>query len=184
MCNTAEHAWKMIAELRIELREAQKIRSQIIGIKIAFVATSLGFVFGGKDGPQYTLLFVPAFASTFFDFLIISYGVSVKRIGYYCRIYLEPKIRESIKWPSDEPLWEEAMAFKEMRQHFAGFGNIGLTAIVVIPTIFYTIIGKPFEANYYINIAAVVILSVLLILVIIFSYFRKYAPKEKLILKN
>ncbi|WP_022663622.1 hypothetical protein [Desulfospira joergensenii] len=180
MCRTAEHAWNIIIELRIELREAQKIRSQIIGIKIAFVATSLGFVFGGKDGPQYVLLLVPAFASIFFDFLIISYGISIKRIGYYCRTYLEPKIRKMIKWPSDEPLWEEAMGLKEMRQHFAGFGNIGLTAIVVIPTILYLMKGKPFDERYYINTGAVLILSIFLILDIVFSYFWKYAPKDKL----
>ena len=180
MCKVAEHAWNMITELRIELREAQKIRSQIIGIKIAFVATSLGFIVGGKDGPQYNLLLVPSFASTFFDFLIISYGVSIKRIGFYCRTYLEPKIRNTINWPSDEPLWEEAMALKEMKQHFAGFGNIGLTAIVVIPTILYLIMSKPFDTEYYINTVAVLLLCVLLILVIIFSYFWKYAPKDKL----
>ena len=181
MRNVADYAWKMIIELRIELREAQKIRSQIIGIKIAFVATSLGFVFGGKGAPQYTFLLVPAFASIFFDLLIISYGFSIKRIGYYCRNYLEPKIREKIKWPSDEPLWEEAMGHKKMRQHFAQIGNTGLTFIVVLPTIMYLAIEKPFDSKYFINTCTIFILSAFFILVIVFSYLWKYSPKEKLL---
>ena len=85
----AETAWKMICELRQEIREAQKIRTQIIGIKIAFVSAAFGFIF--KDGsptvgsPASQLLLIPAFAAIFFDYLIISYGFSIKRIGYYCR---------------------------------------------------------------------------------------------------
>ena len=180
MCKVAEHAWNMITELRIELREAQKIRSQIIGIKIAFVAASLGFVVGGKSGPEYPLILVPAFASIFFDSLIISYGVSIKRIGFYSRTYLEPKIRDNINWPTDEPLWEEAMGLKEMRQYFAGFGNIGLTAIMVIPAILYLKISKPFNTNYDINSILAFLLGALLILDIIFSYFWKHTPEQKL----
>ena len=180
MCKVAEHAWRMIAELRIELRESQKIRSQIIGVKIAFVATSLGFVVGGKNGPQYTLLLVPAFAAPFFDFLIISYGISIKRIGFYCRTYLEPKIREDVCWPSDEPLWEEAMELKEMRQSFARFGNIGLTTIMVFPAAIYLWLNRPFETMDCINTILVLLLGLLLFLVIFFSYYWKNIPKDKL----
>ena len=180
MCTISEHAWRMITELRNELRESQKIRSQIIGVKIAFVAASLGFVVGGKEGPNYNLLLVPAFASIFFDFLIISYGVSIKRIGFYCRIYLEPKIREKVGWPFNEPLWEEAMSHKKMKQHFAGFGNIGLTAVVLIPAIVYLINEGPSFNNYYINLIIIFILFILFFGVIIFSYFWKYTPDIKL----
>lgn len=180
MSGISEHAWNMIKDLRIELREAQKIRSQIIGVKIAFVATSLGFVVGGKNGPDYSLVLVPAFAAIFFDFLIISYGISIKRIGYYCRTYLEPKIRISVEWPIDEPLWEEAMSDKDMTQNFARTGNIGLTAIVVIPSVFILNIYEPFNKGYDINQIIGFLLLLLLFLDIYFCYLKRYVPTNRL----
>lgn len=162
----------MIKELRIELREAQKIRSQIIGVKIAFVATSSGFVLGGENGPDYSLVLVPALAAIFFDFLIISYGFSIKRIGYYCRTYLEPKIRENIQWPGGDPLWEELMICKKMRQQFARAGNFGLTAIIVILSVLSLICFRPFNNDYAINEIIAFLLTALLFLDLILSYKR------------
>ena len=113
----ADLAWKMICDLRQEVRDAQKIRAQVIGIKIAFVSASFGFIFS-VDNPKYELLLLPAFAAVFFDFLIVSYGYSIKRIGYFCRYYLEPKLRKGSKWPDEDPFWEELMRVKKMKQHF------------------------------------------------------------------
>lgn len=171
-------AWHTIVELRGELKEAQKLRAQLIGIKIAFVTAALGFVVGGSDGPQYDLIIVPAVASIFFDFLIVSYGVSIKRIGFYCRTYLEPKLRAATSWPADEPLWEEAMALGEMRQHFASSGNIGLTVLVVAPALFRLFEGGPFSPSW--NYGLGVALTALFILDVLFSYVFKYAPKGRL----
>lgn len=127
---TSKLAWNMIADLRTEVREAQKIRTQMIGIKITFVTASFGFIFGSRF-PIYELLFVPAFASIFFDYLIVSYGISIKRIGYYCRTYLEPKLRVQVDWPKDHPFWEEAMSAPSMKQHFASAGNVGISFLTV-----------------------------------------------------
>lgn len=169
----AELAWKMICELRIEVREAQKIRTQVIGIKIAFVTASFGFVFGAEDDPNYSLLLIPAFASVFFDYLIVSYGFSIKRIGYYCRSYLEPKLRAGVNWPSHEPLWEEAMSTPTMRQHFANAGNIGLTVLAVAAAVAFIMN----ESWSVVPVSFVVVLTALFVADVYFSYWYKYAPQ-------
>ena len=183
MDEIAEFAWKMITELRIEVREAQKIRAQIIGVKIAFVTASLGFVVGLEQGQSYDLIVVPALASIFFDYLIISYGISIKRIGYYSRTYLEPKLRSGLSsndpsWPFDDPFWEEAMSLKPMRQHFAGLGNMGLTVAVLVPAILHLIVTRPFDEAWSFTLAA--LLLVLFGLDASFTYFFKYHPAGRL----
>ena len=72
------------------------------------------------------------------------------------------------------------MGLKEMRQHFAGVGNIGLTAIIVIPAILFLELSDPLNTNYDINTIVALLLGALLIMDIIFSYFWKYTPKKKL----
>lgn len=175
MTDRGELAWKLLVELRQEVREAQRIRAQVIGFKIVFVTASLGFVFGPSGPPRLDLLLIPALASVFFDYLITSYGFSIKRIGYYCRHYLEPKIRPH-DWPADEPLWEQAMGHKNMRQHFANAGNLGLTLCAVLPAIAYLLSVKPWRASAL----AAVALGVLVVLDVVFSSFWRYAPRGKL----
>jgi len=177
--NRADLAWNIIVELRGELKEAQKIRAQIIGVKIAFVAAAAGFIVGAGGQPNYDLVIVPAVASIFFDYLIVSYGVSIKRIGYYCRTYLEPKLRDESKWPEDEPLWEEAMSQRPMRQHFAGFGNIGMSALVVIPAIAHLVANQPFAPVLSYLVAC--LLGILFLVDLLFIYVFKYAPREPLV---
>ena len=169
--NSSELAWNMISELRLEIREAQKIRTQMIGIKIAFVTASFGFVFG-TDKPMYELLLVPAFASVFFDYLIVSYGFSIKRIGYYCRMYLEPKLRNDGGWPDDHPFWEEAMQSPIMTQHFANAGNLGLTLLAAIAATTLNLHRSPtWEVGIFLFT-----LGILLSLDVYFSRWYKYVP--------
>lgn len=130
MQDSGDLAWRMICELRKETREAQKTRTQLIGIKLAFVSAAFGVILGKSPERTHLLVFVPAFTAVCFDFLIVSYSVSIKRIGYYCRIYLEPKLRaHTTGWPLEDPFWEEAMSTKAMSQWFANFGNLGTTLV-------------------------------------------------------
>ncbi|MCP4049229.1 MAG: hypothetical protein GY730_00785, partial [bacterium] len=111
--------WSLLLELRKELVESQKIRTQIIGFKITFVTAAIGVIatkvitpdiIKGHDAAIYRSLFIiPAFAAIFFDFLIYSYSFSIKRIGSYCRYIIEPQIKSFCEiGPDDDfPLWEE-----------------------------------------------------------------------------
>jgi len=128
----------LFIELRKELVESQKIRSQIIGFKITFVSAAAAFigVLQASFSP-YTLC-VPAFAAIFFDFLINSYSFSIKRLGYYIRYYLEPSLHEVYRWPekagykTDQEfvLWERFLTAYNTSQRLAFIGNIGITSVV------------------------------------------------------
>ena len=73
----------LFIELRKELVESQKIRSQIIGFKITFISAAAAFikVFQASFSPY--ILCVLAFAAIFFDFLINSYSFSIKRLWLF-----------------------------------------------------------------------------------------------------
>jgi peptidoglycan/LPS O-acetylase OafA/YrhL len=131
-------AWMLMVELRKETIDAQRIRAQVIGFKITFVSAGIGIIAANADGFQSQLFYIPAFAAIFFDFLIHSYSYSIKRIGYYCRKCLEPKLREYSKWPENDPLWEEFMTTKKAKQHLALIGHIGITCLAVIVAFFAT----------------------------------------------
>lgn len=170
--NQFAFSWNLYCELRQETREAQKIRAQVIGFKIAFVSAAFGFIYGA-DKLDVNLLLIPAFSAILFDYLIAGYGYSIKRIGYYCRYYLEPKMRESLSWPDDDPLWEEAMTIPKMRQHFAHLGNTGMTIVVCLFAFWSTL---PVEE---INIVTLIngILAVALLFDLFVSYVFKYTPE-------
>jgi hypothetical protein len=128
-----ELAWQLIAELRKEILESQRIRAQIIGFKITFVSAGVGVVVANLHALPQELLVIPAFAAIFFDFLVNSYSVSIKRIAYYCRTHLEPRVRTAYHWPAEQPLWEEFMSRPTSKQWFSLIGNLGLTALAVAP---------------------------------------------------
>ena len=129
----ADLAWKLLAELRKETLESQRIRAQVIGFKITFVSTAVGLILArGEDVPNH-LLVIPAFAAIFFDLLINSYSISIKRIGSYCRSQIEPILREASGWPHESPLWEEFMSRPEVKQRLSLIGNLGLTTLAAVP---------------------------------------------------
>jgi hypothetical protein len=124
--------WNLFVELRKETLESQKIRAQVIGFKITLTSAAVGLVVANHDRLSPLLLTIPAFAAMFFDFLILSYTFSIKRIGLYCRDQLEPIIfthRESFL------PWEEFMGRPESRQIFSWFGNMGITTLATIPAV-------------------------------------------------
>ena len=77
------------------------------------------------------LFVIPAFAAICFDFLICSYSFSIKRIGHYCREYIEPALKAEGCFPHDFVLWQEFLRDHRTRQNLSLYGNIGLTALAV-----------------------------------------------------
>ncbi len=127
--------WNLLIELRKEVVESQKLRAQIIGFKITFVSAGIGVIAANIDKLPRYLLAIPALASIFFDLLIESYSFSIKRIGFYCRTYVEPVIREHSQLDSTFLLWEEFMQKPEAKQIFTTVGNLGLTCLAVVPAV-------------------------------------------------
>jgi hypothetical protein len=125
-------AWNIFSELRKELVEAQRIRTQLIGFKITFVGTAVGLIVANQSAVSLALLAVPAVAAVFFDLLIVGYNVSVHRIGFYCLTHVEPILKSKGSWPANVPLWEEFMHQPGLRGVRPALANLGLTALVVV----------------------------------------------------
>jgi len=130
--STARFAWDLFVELRRELVESQKLRSQIIGFKITFVGAGVGVILPNLDKLSPALLVVPAFAAIFFDFLIVSYSFSIKRLGFYCRHHLEPVLRSGFGMPERVLLWQEFLQQPRARQVLSIIGNLGLSILVAV----------------------------------------------------
>lgn len=149
----------LMTELRKEIIEAQKIRTQVIGFKITFVSAGIGLIIANADKVPIQLLTIPAFVAIFFDFLISGYGVSIKRIGFYIRTQIEPILKKTSNWPETSLLWEEFMSKNEVREPFSLIGNIGITAGSVI--IAFYILLNPFILTLSLSIAIVLILFII-----------------------
>lgn len=126
--------WDMIVELRKEIVETQKLRTQILGFKITVVSALIGLISAintqpliykmtsGKDSvtisnPDYFFVvmsfLLPAFTSVFFDFISNGCSLRIDRIGLYCRKVLEPKISEEVQFISSFPKWEKNLKLME-----------------------------------------------------------------------
>ena len=88
-----KRAWELMTELRKETLEGHRMRTQVIGFKITFVSTGIGLIAANIDKVPKELMAIPAFASIFFDLLIINYSISIRRIGRYCQEYIEPILK-------------------------------------------------------------------------------------------
>ena len=81
------------------------------------------------------LLVLPAFAAVFFDTLIASYGIGIKRMGVYCHRILEPVLRKTTA-PSDcFLLWHEFRRTQNVKRSFSFVGNVGITILLALPAI-------------------------------------------------
>jgi len=159
-----DFAWDLYIELRKEIVASQGVRAQIIGFKITFVTATAGLIvaFKPSDGssPNLSLLVIPAVAAVFFDFLIVSYSIGIKRLGHYCRHYLEPIVKGHARWPEGEHLWEAFMALPAVRQRFAYLGVIGLTSLAVVAACI----------GLFVTVAARYATPMVLALVVLFSF--------------
>ncbi len=141
-------ALKYMVELRKEIVETQKIRSQMVGFKIVFITSGIGLIFANIGTIPSHLLAIPAFAAIFFDFLINSYSYSIQRIGQYCRNHVEPIIENYCQWPKPPyRLWEDYMKDFKGRKNlsFIGpfIGNLGITSLTVALAVF--VLFNPFS---------------------------------------
>ena len=138
-----DRVWDLLSELRKEVIETQKTRTQIIGFKITAVATGL-VVLGSLHGEiPSALLLLPAFAAIFFDLLITSQSVGIKRIGFFIATELEPFLRRSGAWPEDVLCWEEYMSRPSVRQSYLLIGNVGFTLLVAVSASIAFAISSP-----------------------------------------
>lgn len=87
-------AWNLFVEVRKEILEYQKTRTQVIGFKITFVTAGVGLIVANTDKVSTRLFLLPALAAIFFDLLVISQNFAIKRAGYYCLKHVEPIIRD------------------------------------------------------------------------------------------
>ena len=134
-------AWNLTVELRKEVSELQRQRSQVIGFKITFVSTAIAVIAANTDKVPIQLLFIPAFAAIFFNFLITSFSNSIKRIGIYCQDHLMKITRGLTNWPKDVLLWEEFLGKYKFKQTLALLGNLGITGLAI----FVAILGLFFQ---------------------------------------
>lgn len=126
-----DRIWDLFIELRKELIESQKIRSQVMGFKITFITAAIGLMIANISSLEKALFVIPAFAAICFDFIIYSYNFSIKRIGSYCRKHIEPALRSAGHVPEDFTLWQEFLTDPKMRQRLALIGNFGFTLLIV-----------------------------------------------------
>ncbi|MBU1049606.1 hypothetical protein KKG90_06215 [Candidatus Bipolaricaulota bacterium] len=132
-----DRIWELFVELRKELLESQRIRAQVIGIKITFVTTAMGVIIEGIARLEFSfaLLVIPAIAAVFFDFLIYSYSFSIKRIGAYTREHIEPALAESGQVPEGYVQWQAYLTQPKTRQTLALYGNLGLTSLAIVSAV-------------------------------------------------
>jgi hypothetical protein len=142
-------AWNLLVELRKEVTELQRIRSQVIGFKITFVSAGIGVIAANIDKVPTQLLSVPAFAAIFFDLLIANTSYSIKRIGKFCRDNIEKVLKDyPTNWPENLPLWEnyvkdQLKKDEKWRHRLAPFGNLGITGLSVLVALFSLLIPFP-----------------------------------------
>jgi len=176
---TSEILWNYLVELRKELVQSQKIRTQIIGFKITFVTAAIGFLatkLTSTDGANLSLslsdygnllFIIPAISAIFFDFLINSYSFSIKRIGLYIRHEIEPNLLID----DNIILWEQFLnKYSATKQKLAMIGNLGLTFLSVL------IASISLCFPYYSHISPALILCIIILFVLNTLNYR--APKK------
>lgn len=165
-------AWDLFTELRKELVELQKIRAQILGFKYTLIGAGIAVIAGylAKEAHPgdvaFLLLFVPALAAPFFDVLIHSYSLSIKRTGYYCRTYLEPVLRAGNGLPSAPAflMWEEFMSVSSGREPrmrtLVLVGTLGTTLLMAAPALAtLPVLGDPWYRAAWFGLTTVWVLA-------------------------
>ncbi len=162
--------WKLFVELRKELLESQKIRSQIMGFKIAFVSASIGLMARNLESLDKALFVVPAFAAICLDFIIYSYSFSIKRIGCYTRDNIEPALKKYGNVPDEFTLWQDYLTEPKTKQNLALYGNIGFTILTV--TVGAISLFSPFRPSLSIS------LLIALVIFVIMDYLAYRSPRK------
>lgn len=174
---TFDRAWNLMTELRKETLEGQRMRTQVIGFKITFVSTGIGVILANIEKVPKELLAIPAFASIFFDLLIINYSITIRRIGLYCQRYIEPilETEAEMKNVSLSEMgvkfcwWEEFVDRRHVRPKFAIIANLGFTGLAIL--VAYFVLLRPFRWPYF-------LLAVLLAGLFIYDWLAFLIPKR------
>jgi hypothetical protein len=153
---TYEFALKMMAELRQEIISSQQIRVNIVKIKITSLGVVIGAILAYAKDFSNILFIIPAFMAIFFDFLINSYSFSIKRLGFYIRHYLGPVMKEGAQWPDRLPLYEDYVTHPAAQQRFSTTGNLGLTALAVVPALWGLV--KPFRGILSLSLIIIILI--------------------------
>lgn len=129
--------WSIYLEMRKEILATQQLRSRAIEFKVTLVGAAIGlFVANRAKLGEDRLIVLAAFAAIFFDFLIASYSVSIKRQHHYLRDSIEPQIRTAFAWPSGVLLWEEHVSQSSQRQILPVIVHLGLTVLATLPSVY------------------------------------------------
>lgn len=156
-------AWNLLVELRKEVMELQKVRTQIVGFKITFVSAAIAAIAANLDKIPIQLMAIPAFAAIFFDLVIANTSNSIKRLGTYCFLCVEPALKDfPSNWPYKSPLWEEFLKnyVEKKKQWLAKSGEIGITGLAVAAATFALI----FQFIWYYS------LPLLFLLIVFFAF--------------
>jgi hypothetical protein len=167
--------WNMFVELRKEIVSSQEIRAKIIGFKITFLSAGIGLIYANIEKVKEVfiiLLLIPAVAAIFFDLLIHSYSYSIKRIGFYCRHYVEKELILAQDLPKDFVFWEDFVSQKKFRQMFSFFGNQGLTLIVILLVCYNGI--KTLDFNHALALITSMVFLFLIDILAAFNPWRKF----------
>jgi hypothetical protein len=168
--STDDLVWNLFVELRKEILESQKIRSQVMGFKIAFVSAAIGLMAKSIVSLDKALFVIPAFAAICLDFIIYSYSFSIKRIGSYTRDYIEPALKKNGSVPEDFRLWQDYLTEPKTRQNLGLYGNFGFTILTVavgVISLFF-----PFRPSLSIT------LLIILLIFLIMDYLAYCSPKK------
>ena len=152
--------WNLFVELRKELLEAQKLRSQLLGFKFTFVTAAMGLLAVNLKEIDKALFILPAFAAIFFDFIIYSYSFSIKRIGCYTRDYIEPALTFQKDVPKDFVMWQQFLAQPKTKQNLALYGNFGVTLLTVI----IGLIALFFPFRIFVSLGLIIALAIFVVL--------------------
>jgi hypothetical protein len=161
-------AWALILELRKEVLELQKLRAQVVSIKITAVGAGIGLIAGNSDAVGWELLIVPAVAAVCFDLHANGYGGRIKRIGLYIKTVLEPRVAAEAAW--EAPLWEQYLSSARGEQWYLHVGSLGLTLIAVVGGAIGLAVGSP----WYLSTSG----SILLALLFWFDWWTTIRPRR------
>ena len=162
--------WNLFVELRKELLEAQKIRSQVLGFKFTFIPAAMGLLAVNLKEIDKALFILPAFTAIFFDFIIYSYSFSIKRIGCYTRDYIEPVLRSQKDVPEDFVMWQQFLTQPKTKQSLALYGNFGVTLLTVI----IGLIALFFPFRILVSLGLIMALAIFVVL----DFLAYRAPKK------
>lgn len=148
--------WDLAIELRKEIVETQKLRTQILQFKVIFLSALIGFisqsslaelikVIGEKCSKKAIIIYllvsflflIPAFFSIFFDFLSNGCSVRIDRLGQYCREIIEPHLEYQILKELCQELQEveKSIENKIGKQQFIIFKKSNLHNVDIVKTI-------------------------------------------------